>query len=69
MKCNSCGTEIESGAARCPQCGADLGGDSTSRAAARLKTNRSILFYVIFGMVPVVMVISSFVYVILKLSF
>ena len=69
MKCNSCGTEIESGAAQCPQCGADMGGDSTSRAAARLKTNRSILFYVIFGMVPVVMVISSFVYVILKLSF
>lgn len=69
MKCSSCGTEIESGAARCPQCGADLGGDSTFRAAARLKTNRSILFYVIFGMVPVVMVISSFVYVILKLSF
>lgn len=67
MKCSSCGTEIESGAARCPNCGA--AGDSASGAVVRLKTNRSILLYVIFGMVPVVMVISSFVYVILKLSF
>ncbi|MDE6718756.1 MAG: zinc ribbon domain-containing protein [Treponemataceae bacterium] len=65
MKCSSCGTEIEDGAARCPQCGADMGGNSASRAV-RLKTNRSILLYVIFGMLPVVMGIIPLVYILLR---
>lgn len=69
MKCNSCGTEIESGAARCPNCGADVGSDLTSGAAVRLKTDRSILLYVIFGTVPTLLAIIPFVFLILCLIF
>lgn len=69
MKCSSCGTEIESGAAQCPNCGADMGGDSASGTAMRLKTNRSILFYVIFGTIPLLLAIIPLVYVILELTF
>ena len=57
MKCSSCGTEIEGGA--------DMGGDSASRAV-RLKTNRSILLYVIFGMLPILTGIIPLVYILLK---
>ena len=67
MKCSSCGTEIESGAARCPNCGAD--GDSAFGAVVRLKTNRSILLYVIFGTVPTLPAVIPFVFHILKFSF
>lgn len=66
MKCSSCGTEIESGVARCPNCGADMGGDSAFRAAVWLKTNRSILVYVIFGTLPILMEVISLVYIILR---
>lgn len=58
--------EIDGGTARCPNCGADMGGDSAFRAAVRLKTNRSILLYVIFGMLPVVMGIIPLVYILLR---
>lgn len=66
MKCSSCGTEIESGVDRCSNCGADVGGDSAFRAAVRLKTNRSILVYVIFGTLPILMEVISLVYIILR---
>lgn len=66
MKCSSCVTEIESGAAKCPHCGAEMGGDSASNAARRLKTDRSIRFYVMFGAAPIVMAVILVVFFFLE---
>lgn len=58
MKCSSCGTEIESGA--------EMGGYSASNAARRLKTDRSIRFYVMFGAAPIVMAVILVVFFFLE---